>query len=82
MKAIRDKVYSFKTSSDLGFTSNELDVLLQEFPDLDKEKYGNALQGITCTANENGEMVIYHCDVYKALCCGTAKRNLKGFEWD
>jgi hypothetical protein len=82
MKAVRDRVYSYPTESEMGFTLKELELLTAEFPDLDKEKYNSALYGITCMANEKGEMIIYHCDVYKALCCGIQKRGLKGFEWD
>lgn len=82
MKLVRERVYNFPTESEMGFTSKELETLTAEFPDLDKDKYNSALRGVTCMANDKGEMITYHCDVYKAICCGIQKRDLKGFEWD
>jgi hypothetical protein len=30
----------------------------------------------------NGELIIYHCDIDKALRCGIEDRDLKLYEWD
>jgi len=74
-------VNTFPTRSKLGFTTKEQEKLLKLFPNINKEKYNDALMGITCTIIHE-EPVIYHCDIITALKCGTQNRNIKHYEWD
>ncbi|NRB62855.1 MAG: hypothetical protein HRU40_07480 [Saprospiraceae bacterium] len=81
MENIRKKVYNFKTKNKEGFVQSEIDTLLKDYPNINIDKFNSALRGITCMMI-NDETVIYHCDIYKALRCGTENRNLRVWEWD
>ncbi len=81
MENIREKVYDFKTKSREGFTKSEIDTLLKDYPNINRDKFNSALGGITCTM-VNNEIVIYHCDIEKALLCGVENRDLYIWEWD
>jgi hypothetical protein len=81
MKNIREKVYGFKTKHKEGFVRSEIDTLLKDYPNINMDKFNEALFGITCMMKDN-EMVIYHCDVEKALHCGIENRGLRVCEWD
>ena len=72
---------SYKTKHQGGFTYEEIEQLLKKFPGIDQQKFDDALCGITCTM-KNEEMIIYHCDVEKALRCGIEKRSLTSAEMD
>jgi len=78
---IYDKVYSFKTKYPQGFINSEINELMKDYPDMDIEKFYDALKGITCMVIE-GHTIIYHCDVENALRCGIEKRGLTLGEWD
>ena len=77
----KEKVYSFKTKYKQGFIQSEIDELLEEFPNINMEKFNNALMGNTCMV-KNDEIIQYHCDIEKALYCGMENRNLRNEEWD
>lgn len=79
--SIKDRVYKWKTKNKEGFIKAEINDLLKDYPKMDVEKFTNALTGITCIMKDN-ETVIYHCDIEKALHCGTEKRDLNPSEWD
>ena len=81
MENIREKVYNFKTKNKEGFVQSEIDTLLKGYPSINIDKFNSALRGVTCEII-NDETVIYHCDIYKALCCGIENRNLRSWEWD
>ena len=81
MENIREKVYNFKTKNKEGFVQSEIDMLLKDYPDINRDKFNSALRGITCMMVDN-ETVIYHCDIEKALRCGIENRNLRTWEWD
>ena len=72
---------SYKTKHQGGFTCKEIEQLLKKFPGIDRQKFDDALCGITCTM-KNEETIIYHCDVEKALRCGIEKRGLTSAEMD
>ena len=74
-------VKEFPTKNKEGFTAKEQEELLKLFPGINKEKYDNALWGVTCIMVED-EIVIYHCDIITALRCGTENRNIRYYEWD
>jgi len=81
MKNITEKVYSFKTKNKEGFVQSEIDSLLKDYPDINMDKFNSALRGVTCM-RINDEIVIYHCDIDKALRCGIENRSLSSWEWD
>lgn len=81
MENIKEKVYNFKTKNKEGFTQLEINTLLEEYPDINLDKFNNALMGITCMVIDD-EIITYHCDVEKALLCGIENRDLRGYEWD
>jgi len=80
-KSIKYLVYNYKTKYKEGFIQPEIDELLKNFPNIDMDKFNNALIGITCMSKDN-QLIIYHCDIEKALYCGIEKRNLRSYEWD
>ncbi len=81
MKNIKEKVYNFKTKNKEGFIKSEIDTLLEDYPGINIDKFNSALMGNTCMVVDN-EIVMYHCDIEKALRCGIENRNLRGWEWD
>ena len=78
---IEEKVKNYPTKHKMGFTQSEINDLLKEYPAIDMDKFNDALNHITCMVI-NDEVVIYHCDIIKALHCGIEKRNLHFYEWD
>lgn len=78
---ITEAVYRYPTKHKEGFIQSELEELLKQYPDINMDKYNDALMGITCMAVD-GQAVIYHCDVAKAIICGIENRGLKVWEWD
>jgi len=80
-KEIEEKVYNFKTKNKEGFIHNEIEDLLKDYPNINMDKFNEALFGNTCMIID-GEMVQYHCDIYKALICGIKNRSLYSSEWD
>jgi len=81
MNKITDIVNNFPTKNKEGFTGKEIQTLLKQYPDINMEKFHDALRGITCMMIDN-EMIIYHCDVELALRCGLENRDPTAFEWD
>jgi len=81
MDKITDKVYNFKTKNKEGFISNEIDILLKDYPNININKFNEALMGITGILKD-GEFVYFHSDIIKALSCGVENRDLQSWEWD
>jgi len=79
---LKELIYNFKTRNKEGFVQSEIDQLLTKFPDINMDKFNNALNGITCIMDDTGDLVIYHVDVLHALQCGIDDRELEFFEWD
>ena len=79
---VYDKVYGFKTKYPQGFITSEIDELLKDYPDIDMNKYNDAMMGNTCMIAPDNQTIIYHCDIEKALLCGIEKRGLKWYEFD
>ena len=80
-KEIEDKIYNFKTKHKEGFLQTEIDTLLIDYPNINMDRFNDALIGNTCLV-KNGKIVQYHCDIYKALMCGIQNRGLRASEWD
>lgn len=72
-KHIRDRVYSFKTKYKEGFTNSEIDTLLEEYPEVNRDRFNDSLIG-NAYMEKGGEMVIYHIDVVIALRYGMGKK--------
>lgn len=71
----------FKTKHKEGFTNKEIEELLKQYPDINMEKFNDAMMGNTCMMKD-GELINYPCDVEKAIRCGVENRELNSFEWD
>lgn len=81
-KELKDLVYNYPTKHKQGFIASEQKEILSKFPDINMEKYNDAMMGNTCMLDENDGAIIYHCDILKALICGIEQRSLNVFEWD
>ena len=80
-KELDKKVYERKTEYPEGYTSEEIEAILKEYPKVNKTKFDSVLTGITCQMR-GGKLIIYHCDVLNALVCGLENRDQKLWEWD
>lgn len=75
-------VYEYKTSFDMGFTSLEQSMFLNEhFPTIDLKKYYSLFFGTTATV-QNGFMITYHCDIVTSIMCCIENRDMKQSEFD
>lgn len=81
LKSISDLVHNYKTNSKYGFTQEEIDELLKQFPDIHMDKFNDALRGNTCMVIDD-KVISYHCDIITALKCGVEDRYINVFEWD
>ena len=79
MEGIRTKVAEFKTKHPQGFLPNEIKELLKGYPEIDMERFNEALNGITCIGSDDGT-IIYHSDILNAMLSGMDP-NHKGW-WD
>lgn len=80
-REIMTKVYEYDTKHTQGFIKSEIEELLKLYPEINMDKFNNALGGNTCMRIDN-EIITYHCDIYKAVLCGLENRNLSLSEWD
>ena len=71
----------FETKYKEGFTDSEIEELLKQYPNINREKFNNALMGITCMMIDK-ELIIYKSDVELALKCGLDNRDVRWYEWD
>jgi len=81
-KELENLVYNYKTTHKQGFLFSEEMEILKQFPDINIDKYNDAMRGNTCQMDEKGGFIIYHCDVFHALLCGLENRDLTLEEWD
>lgn len=81
-KKLYDLVYNYPTKYKEGFIDDEQKELLKQFPNINMDKYYDALTGITCMRDDDGKFIIYHCDILTALRCGIENRNMTVTEWD
>ena len=79
--SIQDKVYSFPTKHQDGFTIEEMTELLKDFEGINMDAFNNALVGNTCLLIEN-EIVTYRCDLLTAIYCGMNNREVLPHEFD
>ena len=76
-----ETVFNYKTKYKEGFTKEEIDSLLKNYPDINMDKFEDALMGITCMMIDD-RMIVYHCDIDHAIKCGMENRRLTLLEWD
>ena len=82
---LRDLVYNYKTYSEHGFIQEEIEELIKLFPNFNRDKFNNAMNGNTCMMTEwNGKPRIanYHCDVITGIRCALENRTKYGYEFD
>jgi len=76
-----DTVYNYPTKNPEGFTGDEINKLLHDFPELDRKMFDDAMIGNTCMVID-GKAVMYHCDILTAIKCGLEHRDRTFQEWD
>ena len=64
-----------------GFTNLELQIILNKYGNINKDKFNRALFGNTCMMIDNN-MINYPWDVRTALICGIENRNQTIWEMD
>lgn len=79
--SIKERVYNYKTKHEQGFVDSEIKELLKLYPDINMDKFDDALTGITCMVIDN-EVVVYHSDILTALRCGVENREMRPSEFD
>ena len=80
-KKLQDLVYNYKTKYEHGFTGLEIQDILNKFPDINMDKYNDAMYCNTCMMVD-GLIITYHCDLLLGLCCGLENRSPTFAEWD
>lgn len=82
---ISDEIYAWDTEHKEGFTSDELNEVLdhytKEYPGFNTAKWDDAMMCLT-RIMKNNEAVFYHTDVVTGILCGIENRNLTPNEFD
>lgn len=68
LQELERKVYNFKTKYKEGFIGSEIESLIKDYP-IDMNKFNDSLTGNTCIIRD-GNLVQYHCDIYRAIAYG------------
>ena len=74
-------VNAFETKHEQGFTPTELEQLLKQFPKLNRRKFDDAMNGCTGLILD-GDFVLYHHDIIKAIEFGNSGITFRIYEWD
>ena len=80
-KELEEFINNYPTKYKEGFLSEEQKAVLEKFPNINMDKYNDAMMGNTCIMKED-KIVTYHCDIITALRCGIENRKIKYWEWD
>lgn len=81
-KQIEDVVYNYKIKNEIGFTSQEIDKMLEKhFPNIAREKLNETIGIVTC-ALINNQVITYHTDIYYALRNLVLDQPMNSLEWD
>lgn len=78
---IRDFIYNYKTIYPEGFINTEIEEILKLYPNINMDKFNDAMMGNTCMLRDNN-IINYHCDIYNAIISGVENRKLTIGEWD
>ena len=65
MPNISERVNTYPTKYEIGFTQSEINELLKEYP-IDMDRFNDAMMGHTGSIID-GEFIVYHCDVEMAI---------------
>jgi hypothetical protein len=65
MPNITERVNTYPTKHEIGFTQSEINELLKEYP-IDMDRFNDAMMGHTGSIID-GEFIVYHCDVEMAI---------------
>ena len=82
IEKIENILNNYKTKNKEGFIKSEIDEILKEFPDINVEKYNDAMMGHTCLISKDDEFIFYLTDFRTALYCGVENRDMTSLEWD
>jgi len=77
-----NRVYEYPTKNIHGFVNVEIEELISHYKGINMEKFDDAMMGNTCMVAPDGQAIMYHCDIFKAILCGLENRNLTTEEWD
>ena len=80
-KKLYNLVYEYPTKYKEGFLPDEIKEILKQFPNINMDKYDDAMMANTCAMRE-GKLVMYHCDILAAITCGIENRDMRIEEWD
>jgi hypothetical protein len=81
--SVNQVVYQYKTKNEMGFIYEEINDLLSKFfPNINREKFDNSLRGVTCMGDENGNAIIYHVDIERAIISALRGSETSGIYWD
>ena len=78
---VHERVYNYPTRHEMGFIREEYMKLLEEYPNINMERFWDLLNGIT-SMNVNGETVIFHRDIFIAIVYGVEDRLPNSWDWD
>jgi hypothetical protein len=78
---IKQIIRNFPRKYQYGFTSDEIKELLKSFPNMNMDKFDDALSYITAIFHEK-QTLLYPHDIYNAIVCGIENRDLDEFEFD
>jgi len=81
-KKLQNFVYNWPTKHKEGFSVNEEIEILSKFPNINKDKYNDAMQGNTCHLDPDDGILVYAYDIFKGILCGLENRNLTVSEFD
>jgi GTP1/Obg family GTP-binding protein len=79
---IKDTVYNFKTKNKEGFIQDEIDEILELFPNINLQEFYDSMIGVTCDSDEYNNLIIYHCDIEYALHNALKKNKINPINWD
>lgn len=80
-QTIWQKVNGYKSKHEQGLLQSEIKELLKDYPNINMDKFNDAMMGHTCYMSDDG-ICYYPCDVAKAIECGVENRNLRTWEMD
>ena len=73
-KQLNLRLDSFIRLYDEGFIWSEIELILKEYPDLNRRRFEDALNGVTGCVGTLGEFIFYVWDVKKAFQCVLGNR--------
>jgi len=82
MGKIENIINNYKTRYSAGFIKSEMEEILKEFPEINMDKYNDAMLCHTVQISETNETIYYHTDFRTALYCGVENRDMTTLEWD